>query len=375
LEDYQSGRYRDQGDFKSFIPTTINNQWTWEDGELNFLLAQANKELGGLNIYSEMIPDIDIYIKMHIRVEANKSNRIEGTKTSIQEDMMGVEDVQPEKRDDVQEISNYVEAMNYGITRILNDGFPFTSRLLCEMHAILLQGVRGEHKTPGEFRRSQNFIGGTMPSNAVYVPPSMIDMPELMGDLDKFMNLVEGMPELVKIAMIHYQLESIHPFLDGNGRIGRLTVPLYLLSKKELQAPCFYISDYFERNRQEYYDRLQNVRLNNDMIGWIKFFLRASIETARSARVKFKGAVDQVNFYRDYLMKKRGSTESLGKVLRAMYKEPVISVNELCSLCELSVQTINTCVKTLQNDHIIEEITGKRRNRIFILRDYIRVFE
>jgi len=148
-----------------------------------------------------------------------------------------------------------------------------------------------------------------------------------------------------------------------------------LLSKKELQAPCFYISDYFERNRQEYYDRLQNVRLNNDMIGWIKFFLRASIETARSARVKFKGAVDQVNFYRDYLMKKRGSTESLGKVLRAMYKEPVISVNELCSLCELSVQTINTCVKTLQNDHIIEEITGKRRNRIFILRDYIRVFE
>ncbi|SDX33985.1 Fic family protein [Eubacterium barkeri] len=374
LENYQSGKYRNQGDFKSFIPSGINKKWTWSDIELNYLLAQANKELGGLNTYSELIPDIDIYVRMHIRVEANKSNRIEGTRTSIQEDMMGIEEVSPEKRDDVQEVNNYINAMNHGVTRIIQDDFPFTSRLLCEMHEILLQGVRGEHKTPGEFRRSQNFIGGSMPSNAIYVPPSMVDMPELMGDLDKFMNQIEGIPELIKIAMIHYQFESIHPFLDGNGRIGRLTIPLYLLSKKELQTPCFYISDYFERNRIEYYDRLQNVRQQNDMVGWIKFFLKGAIETAQTARLKFKNAVDQVNIYQNYLLSKRTSVESQRKILEALYKNPVASVSDLCTWTQLSAQTINTTVKTLRDDGILQEVTGNKRNRIFVLKDYLMIF-
>ena len=167
LESYVSGTYRNNGDFKSFCPSPINSIWTWSDIELNFLLSEANKELGGLNTYSELIPDIDIYIRMHIRTEANKSNKIEGTNTSIEEDMMKAEDISPEKRDDVQEVNNYISAMNYGIKRIVDDEFPFTSRLITEMHEILLQGVRGEHKTPGEFRRSQNFIGGSRPSNAL----------------------------------------------------------------------------------------------------------------------------------------------------------------------------------------------------------------
>lgn len=375
LENYKSGTYRDQGDFKSFCPSFINKMWTWEDSELNFLLSEADKGLGGLNTYSELMPDIDVYIRMHIRTEANKSNRIEGTNTSIEEDMMSMEDISPEKRDDVQEVNNYVNAMNHGIKRIMEDDFPFTSRLMAEMHEILLQGVRGEHKTPGEFRRSQNFIGGSMPSNAIYVPPSIVDMPDLIGDLDKFINMVDGMPELIKIAIVHYQFETIHPFLDGNGRIGRLLVPLYLLSKEELEKPCFYISDYFERNRTDYYDHLQNVRLKNDMIGWVKFFLQASIETAQSAKIKFKNAVKQVETYRNYLIAKKTSTDSLQRIITAMYSQPVATVSQLSELTGLTIQAVNNTVKTLCDDRILSELTGNKRNRIFALTDYINVFK
>lgn len=374
LENFKSGTQRDQGDFKSFTPSFINKMWTWQDTELNYLLSEANKELGGLNTYSELIPDIDIYIRMHIRTEANKSSKIEGTNTSIEEDMMSSEDVSPEKRDDVQEVNNYIEAMNHGISRIVEDDFPFTSRLITEMHQILLQGVRGKHKLPGEFRRSQNFIGGSKPSNAQFVPPAVIDLPGLMGDLDKFINLVTGMPELVKIAMVHYQFETIHPFLDGNGRIGRLIIPLYLLSKKELEKPCFYISNFFERNRTDYYDCLQNVRVKNDMLGWIKFFLRASIDTAQSAKIRFKDAVKQVEIYRNYLISKNTSTDSLHRIITAMYGQPVATVSELSDFTGLTVQAVNNSVKILCDDNILSELTGNKRNRIFSLRDYINIF-
>lgn len=375
LENYNAGKSTNQGDYKSFTPSFINKMWTWQDSELNYILSQANKELGGLNTYSELIPDIDIYIRMHIRTEANKSSKIEGTKTSIEEDMMDVEDVAIEKRDDVQEVNNYIEAMNHGIRRITIDEFPFTSRLMREMHDILLKSVRGEHKTPGEFRKSQNFIGGSMPSNAVFVPPSIIDMPDLISDLDKFINTVEGMPELIKIAMIHYQFETIHPFLDGNGRIGRLLIPLYLLSKKELQKPCFYISDFFEKNRIEYYDKLQMAREKSDMIGWIKFFLIASIETAKSAKIKFRNVVTQVESYNNYLIGKKSSADSLKKIICSMYRKPVANTNELSKTTGLTSQAINKSIKILLDDDILNEITGYQRNRIFILHDYINVFK
>lgn len=257
---------------------------------------------------------------------------------------------------------------------VLNDDFPFTSRLLREMHAILLKGVRGKHKTPGEFRHSQNFIGGSMPSNARYVPPSMADLDALISDLDKFMNEVEAMPELIKIAMIHYQFETIHPFLDGNGRIGRLMVPLYLLSKKELQKPCFYISDYFEGNRIEYYDRLQDVRENGAMIEWIKFFLHASIETARAAKMKFKNAVKQVESYNNYLISKRGNVDSLRLVLKEMYCQPVATISQLSEWTGLSPKTVNKSVALLCADEILIEVTGNKRNRVFALNDYLKVF-
>ena len=375
IERFRSGTYRDQGDFKSFIPAPINADWTWESPRINILLDRANKELGGLNAYAELVPDIDTYIRMHIQVEANKSNRIEGTNTTIEEDMMPIEDIDPERRDDAQEVGNYIQALNYGIRRIQEDDFPFTTRLLRELHERLLVGVRGEHKTPGEFRKSQNFIGGTMPSNARYVPPAVPDMIEALGDFDKFMNREDdNLPVLIRLAMMHYQFESIHPFLDGNGRIGRLMIPLYLLSQKELAKPCFYISYYFEEHRNTYYEALQNVRVRNDMVGWICFFLEASIDTAKTAKQKFKMAVKQVDHYRDYLMEKRTATDSLRQVIQAMYSQPVATVGQLTEMTKLAPATVNNVVRILTADKVLTEITGNRRNRVFVLYDYLRVF-
>jgi len=243
LEDYRSGNYIKVDDYKSFIPSPINVDWVWNDSKLNTLLSKANLELGILDGYASQIPNIDIFIQMHVKVEANKSSRIEGTRTTIDEDLSDIVDINPEKRDDWQEVKNYVDAVNYGFKRIKE--IPISSRLIKELHAILLKGVRGEHKNPGEYRKSQNWIGGSKPSNAVYVPPIPSEVYNLISDLEKFINNYGiNTPDLVKIAIIHYQFESIHPFLDGNGRTGRILIPLYLMEKKLITKPYFYISDY-----------------------------------------------------------------------------------------------------------------------------------
>lgn len=272
LEEYKSGEYTKMNDYKAFIPSKINYNWGWDDTKLDKLLAEANRQIGELNAYSLLIPNVDLYIKMHVKIEANKSSRIEGTKTTVEEDLLDVTDINPEKRDDWEEVQNYVKATNYGVERI-KKGFPVCTRLIREIHRILMQGVRGEHKTPGEFRTSQNWIGGSMPSTAVYVPPPHTEVVECLSDFEKFINNEKiDTPDLIKIAILHYQFESIHPFLDGNGRIGRLLIPLYIQSKGMLEKPCLYISDYIERNKDIYYDMLTRVRTRNDMIGWIKFF-------------------------------------------------------------------------------------------------------
>ena len=214
LENYVAGEYKNGDGYKAFFPSKINYNWGWDDTKLDALLAEANRQIGELNAYSLLLPNVDLYIKMHVKIEANKSSKIEGTKTTIEEDLSDLQDINPEKRDDWEEVQNYVKATNYGIERI-NNNFPVCNRLIREIHGILLNGVRGEHKTPGEFRKSQNWIGGTMPSNAAYVPPLVEDVAECLKDLELFINNEEiDTPDLIKIAMIHYQFESIHPFLD-----------------------------------------------------------------------------------------------------------------------------------------------------------------
>lgn len=374
LEDYKSGEYKQGVGYKAFLPSRINHNWGWVDTKLDYLLAEANRQIGELNAYSLLLPNVDLYIKMHVTIEANKSSRIEGTKTTIEDDLSDLQDVSLEKRDDWEEVQNYVKATNFSIERI-NEGFPICNRLFKEIHKILLAGVRGEKKTPGEFRISQNWIGGTMPSTAVYVPPLVEDLNNCLTDLELFINNEKiDTPELIKIAIIHYQFESIHPFLDGNGRIGRLLIPLYLQSKKYLDNPCLYISFFFEKNRDLYYQKLNNVRTNNDIIGWIKFFLEGIIETAKIAKEKFKNVVELTKKIDGKLTELNVKFDNAKKVMDYFYNEPYSSRKKLADALGMPDSTVNGVVNELKRVNIIKETTGFSKNQIFVFSEYVNLF-
>ena len=374
LEKYKSGEYVKMNDYKAFIPSKINYNWGWDDTKLDKLLAEANRQIGELNAYSLLIPNVDLYIKMHVKIEANKSSRIEGTRTTVEEDLLDVTDINPEKRDDWEEVQNYVKATNYGVERI-KDGFPVCTRLIRELHKILMQGVRGEHKTPGEFRTSQNWIGGSMPSNAVYVPPPHTEIAECLTDFEKFINNEEiDTPDLIKIAILHYQFESIHPFLDGNGRIGRLLIPLYIQSKGMLDKSCLYISDYIERNKDTYYDMLTRVRTHNDMIAWIKFFLEAVIETSKTAKEKFRNVVELTMEMDKTIIDLPIKAENAKKVIDVLYNEPIINRKKLMEITNIRPSTLKDTVNVLLENNIIVETTGYSRNQVFAFQKYIDLF-
>lgn len=374
LEEYKSGKYVKMNDYKAFIPSKINYNWGWDDTKLDKLLAEANRQIGELNAYSLLIPNVDLYIKMHVKIEANKSSRIEGTRTTVEEDLLDVSDINPEKRDDWEEVQNYVKATNYGVARI-KEGFPVCTRLIREIHEILMQGVRGEHKTPGEFRISQNWIGGSMPSTAVYVPPPHTEIAECLSDFEKFINNEEiDTPDLVKIAILHYQFESIHPFLDGNGRIGRLLIPLYIQSKGMLEKSCLYISDYIERNKDTYYDMLTRVRTHNDMIGWIKFFLEAVIETSKTAKEKFRKVVELTVEMDKIIVNLPVKSDNAKKVINVLYNEPIINRKKICNITKIKEGTIKNIINCLLENDIIVETTGYSRNQIFTFQKYTDLF-
>jgi Fic family protein len=282
MKNFKSGTYINQGSYKSFQPELISGKWVIDNMEVLSLLSQADRQLGRLDMYSEYIPNIDLFISMHVLKEATQSSKIEGTKTNIEEALLNREDISEEKRDDWEEIQNYIAALNKAIEK-LNE-IPFSSRLIRQTHEILLSGVRGKRKLPGEFRSSQNWIGGASISDATFIPPIHTTINEYMGDLEKFAHDNEHyFPELLKIALIHYQFETIHPFLDGNGRVGRLMITLYLVEKGLLKKPILYLSDFFEKNRTLYYDNLMKVREKQDINQWFKFFLVGVIETAKNS--------------------------------------------------------------------------------------------
>ena len=374
LEEYKSGKYINVNDYKAFIPSKINYNWGWDDTKLDKLLAEANRQIGELNAYSLLIPNVDLYIKMHVKIEANKSSRIEGTRTTVEEDFLDVTDILPEKRDDWEEVQNYVKATNFGVAKIL-EGFPVCTRLLRDIHSVLMQGVRGNKKTPGEFRVSQNWIGGSMPSTAVYVPPPHTEIAECLSDFEKFVNNEEiDTPDLIKIAILHYQFESIHPFLDGNGRIGRLLIPLYIQSKGMLEKSCLYVSDYIERNKETYYDLLTRVRTHNDMISWIKFFLETVIETAKTAKEKFRKVLELTVEMDKVVMELPVKLENAKKMIELMYDEPIITRNKMAEKTGIKLTTINGVVKALLDAKIITETIGYSRNQIFAFEKYINLF-
>ncbi|MBO5477611.1 MAG: Fic family protein [Clostridia bacterium] len=374
LEEYKSGKAIKMNDYKAFIPSKINYNWGWDDTKLDKLLSEANRQIGELNAYSLLIPNVDLYIKMHVKIEANKSSKIEGTKTTIEEDLLDVEDIAPEKKDDWEEVQNYVKATNYGIERI-KEGFPVCTRLIREIHGVLMNGVRGEHKTPGEFRTSQNWIGGSMPSTAVYVPPPHTEIAECLSDFEKFMNNEEiDTPDLIKIAILHYQFESVHPFLDGNGRIGRLLIPLYIQSKGMLEKPCLYISDYIERNKEVYYDKLTKVRTHNDLIGWIKFFLEVIIETSKAAKEKFRRVVELTIEMDKIIMDLPVKPENAKKVIDLLYNEPIVSRKKIIENTGIKFTTLVGVIRAFQEKGILIETTGYSRNQVFSFQIYIDLF-
>lgn len=375
IQNFVSGEIRKGDNYEFFLPSRINHSWRWDSYHLNKLLEKANLSLGGLASYSELIPNIEVYIQLHIKTEAHNSNRIEGTKTTIEEDLMKVEDVSPEKRDDRIEVQNYINAMNLGIEKITVEKFPFSTRLIRDLHSELLKGVRGQNKTPGEFRKSQNWIGGSSPSNAMYVPPSKEYLDDLLTDFEFFINNDSlEIPILVKIALLHYQFETIHPFLDGNGRIGRLIIPLLLLENNILTKPCFYISNYLEKNRTRYYDALNRVRTENDLIGWIVFFLEAVIETSENAKNKFNKVVKLVDEYREYQFKLKGKPENIAKIFNALYNDPVLSISDMIQITGLSRSTVSSIVREMEKKQIIYELTNYSRNKLYLLREYFIIF-
>lgn len=373
LESYNAGEYINMGDYKSFIPSKIDEDWSWNDSELNKLVSDANLQLGKLDGYAQQIPNVDLYIKMHVKVEANKSSRIEGTRTTLDEDLLSKDDIDPEKRNDWQEVQNYVDAMNYGIERI--NEIPISTRLIKEIHSILMKNVRGKDKNPGEYRTSQNWIGGSRPGNAVYVPPIASEINNCLNDLEKFINNDKiNTPDLVKIAMIHYQFESIHPFLDGNGRTGRIIIPLYLLNKGIITTPCFYISNYIGKNKNAYYDFLSRVRTNNDMISWIKFFLEATIETAKTARVKFQNILQFTKEVDQILPTLSVKYENAKKVIDFLYIQPKASRIEIIEKTKIPDSTVNGIINELMRVNLINEITGFSRNKVYQFTKYIELF-
>ena len=375
ISDFKAGHLIKSNGYDAFQPSKIDTTYEWTDRELTSLQEQANIKLGELNAFSHLVPNIDHFIRMHVVKEANLSSRIEGTQTNMEEAMLREQDIIPEKRNDWREVNNYITAMNNAVVALSQ--LPLSSRLLREAHNTLLTGVRGEHKLPGSFRSSQNWIGGATLRDAVFIPPVWQEVEPLMGDLENLMHRNDnGLTHVMRIALAHYQFETIHPFLDGNGRIGRLMITLYFVSNGILDKPVLYLSAFFEKNKQLYYDNLMRVRTHNDLLRWLKFFLVGIIETSTQAIQGLKKILElktECEEKRIYSLGKKTATAKL--LLDALYQKPVMYAEEVVEATELSKVSAYKMIDDFMRLGILTEDTGFKRNRLFVFREYFQIFE
>lgn len=374
IKDFKSGSLKQGYKYQYFMPEKINHDFSWEDTSINTLLEKASFHLGALNSFSSLVPDADMFIIMHIFKEAVISNRIEGTRTNIEEALNEQDNLDPEKRNDWQEVHNYVKAMNNAIQEL--EKLPLSNRLIKNTHKILLSTGRGEHKSPGEFRISQNWIGGTTLSDAVFIPPAHEELPELLSDLELFLNNTNiNIPHLIRIAIAHYQFETIHPFLDGNGRIGRLLISLYLVHSKVLQKPLLYLSDFFEKNKTLYYDNLTFVRTKNDMSQWIKYFLEGVSQTAENSSQTLKKIIElKTDLEKNKLLSLGKRTKTANEFLYFLFHSPVITSTALQKEMKITAKTANRLIDAFIGLNILKERTGYSRNRIFVFDKYVELF-
>lgn len=374
ISEFKAGIWRKGNRYQYFLPEKINHPFVWTDESINELLERASLKLGELNSFSRFVPDPDMFIKMHVVKEAVTSSRIEGTHTNIEEAVAEEREINPEKRDDWREVNNYVIAMNTAIEELKT--LPLSNRLIRNTHKILLSSGRGEHKTPGEFRTSQNWIGGASLDDAVFIPPAHTELPDLLADLEQFLHNTDiKIPHLIRIAIAHYQFETIHPFLDGNGRIGRLLITLYLVSSGVLEKPLLYLSDFFEKNKNLYYDNLELVRTKNDLTQWLKFFLTGVIQTAENGVATLHRIIElKTAIERDKIMTMGKRAKQGIVLLQALFSQPVMTVKDVQQVTGLSPKAANDLAQAFLAAGILTETTGYQRNRVFSFEEYLMLF-
>jgi len=375
---FRAGRYvRQPAGHRAFVPEPLPPDPAVVIGpEMQVLLSQADRALGRLDGSIQTLPHPDLFVFMYVRKEAVLSSQIEGTQSSLQ-DVLAAEAriLDPDRPRDVDEVVNYVRAMNHGLERLKN--LAVSVRLIREIHAELVQGVRGSHLTPGEIRTSQNWIGpgGCSLAEASYVPPPPHEVARHLGELEIFLHSDTPLPMLIRIGLAHAQFETIHPFLDGNGRVGRLLITFLLCEQEILLKPVLYLSHYFKRRRQEYDDRLQAVRDQGVWEDWLMFFLRGVIEVSRQATETARRILSLREAHRSAITDAFGRAAGNGhRVLEHLYEHPIVSVNEVQTLIGTTYSAANTLVSKFVGSGILREITGQARNRKFMYQSYIDLF-
>ncbi len=372
------GRFvKQKGGYRAFIPESLPPTLPIEySKQIQSILSEADRALGRLDGIITVLPNPNPFLAMFVKKEALLSSQIEGTQASLEGVLEFEAGMLPEENiNEIKEVVNYVKALNYGVERLQD--FPFSLRLIKEIHKILISGTRGKLKTPGEFRKSQNWIGppGASLNEATYVPPPPDKILSFMSNLEKYFYSKDKNPPLIKSAVIHSQFETIHPFLDGNGRIGRLLIVFFLLWKKALKKPILYISFYFKKYRKEYYNKLMEVRNTGVWNSWLEFFLRGVIETAEEATETAR----EIIALKDGIIKKlyENSISSIYavRIIDLLFEKPLISTNEISKKIKISKQTANTMINKFGKIGILKEITGKKRYKKFQFVDYVNIIK
>lgn len=358
--------------YKSFVPTPLPPKPSIELTEdMINLLIKANSQLAVLESIATRIPNVELFISMYVRKEALMSSQIEGTQATLEDVLDPM--IEANTNRNVADVVNYIKATEFAIKRLHE--LPLCNRLIKETHAVLMEGVRGQEKSPGEFRRSQNWIGGqgSTLKNARYIPPSPDDMLEAMSDLEKYINADDELDALIRAALIHYQFETIHPFLDGNGRVGRLLITLFLMEKKVLSTPALYISYFLKKNRVEYYDRMTEVRAKGNYEQWVTFFLRALLESAEDATA----TIDELIALHD---KNAAVISGMGRaaknamlVFEYLEANPIIEIRKTAEALSITFNTASSAVKRLADAGILVQTTNASRNRTFAYEDYLSI--